>query len=111
MREIFAAWRLSQKAWGLPVRTENSILAMKSPFSDDAAPISSLYARERWREQDQSPRRRDLRSRRLDLPSESLTFLFDQAFLQLLKQWRRRPECLSDRNSRRFPAIDPAVGA
>jgi hypothetical protein len=23
------------------VRTENSILAMKSPFSDDAAPISS----------------------------------------------------------------------
>jgi hypothetical protein len=25
-----------------PVRTENYILAMKSPFSDDAAPISSL---------------------------------------------------------------------
>jgi|RhiMethySRZTD1v2_1073278.scaffolds.fasta_scaffold67839_2 hypothetical protein len=24
-----------------PVRTENYILAMKSPFSDDAAPISS----------------------------------------------------------------------
>src|SRR5215471_8051053 len=45
------------------------------------------------------------------LPSEALTFFFDQAFLQLLKQWRRRPECLSDRNSRRFPAIDTAVGA
>jgi len=25
----------------VPVRTENSILAMKSPFFDDAAPISS----------------------------------------------------------------------
>jgi hypothetical protein len=24
-----------------PIRTENYILAMKSPFSDDAAPISS----------------------------------------------------------------------
>src|SRR5262245_18650036 len=47
----------------------------------------------------------------LGLPPEALTFLFDHAFLQFLKQWRRRPEFLSDRNRRRLPAIDPAVGA
>jgi hypothetical protein len=47
----------------------------------------------------------------LGLPPEALTFLFDHAFLQFLKQWRRRPERLSDRNRPRLPAIDPPVGA
>ena len=47
----------------------------------------------------------------LGLPPEALTFLFDHAFLQFLKQWGRRPERLSDGNRRRLPAIDSAVGA